>query len=66
LLFCTARITRKTFAHRKRIRERERERDDDDDATRREEASPRVHRPDAFLFLFFFIFHPRRGRIFAL
>ena len=25
LLFCTARITRKTFAHRKRIRERERE-----------------------------------------
>ena len=26
LLFCTARITRKTFAHRKRIRERERER----------------------------------------
>ena len=60
LLFCTARITRKTFAHRKRIRER------DDDATRREEASPRVHRPDAFLFFFFFIFHPRRGRIFAL
>ena len=59
-LFCTARITRKTFAHRKRIRER------DDDATRREEASPRVHRPDAFLFFFFFIFHPRRGRIFAL
>ena len=58
-LFCTARITRKTFAHRKRIRER------DDDATRREEASPRIHRPDAFLF-FFFIFHPRRGRIFAL
>jgi hypothetical protein len=45
---------------------RERERDDDDDATRREEASPRVHRPDAFLFFFFFIFHPRRGRIFAL
>jgi hypothetical protein len=44
---------------------RERERDDDD-ATRREEASPRVHRPDAFLFFFFFIFHPRRGRIFAL
>jgi hypothetical protein len=63
LLFCTARIPRKTFAHRKRIRERER---DDDDATRREEASPRVHRPDAFLFFFFFIFHPRRGRIFAL
>jgi len=62
LLFCTARIPRKTFAHRKRIRER----DDDDDATRREEASPRVHRPDAFLFFFFFIFHPRRGRIFAL
>lgn len=59
-LFCTARITRKTFAHRKRIRER------DDDATRREEASPRIHRPDAFLFFFFFIFHPRRGRIFAL
>jgi len=45
---------------------RERERDDDDDATRREEASPRVHRPDAFLLFFFFIFHPRRGRIFAL
>lgn len=59
LLFYAARITRKTFAHRKRIRER------DDDATRREEASPRIHRPDAFLFFFFF-FHPRRGRIFAL
>ena len=62
LLFYAALITQKTFAHRKRIRERER---DDDDATRLEEASPRIHRPDAFLF-FFFIFHPRRGRIFAL
>jgi len=53
----TALITQ-TFAHRKRTRER------DDDATRREEASPRIHRPNAFLFFFFF--HPRRGRIFAL
>ena len=64
-LFYTARITRKTFARRKRRRERERERDDD--ATRREEASPRIHRPNAFFFFFFFFFfHPRRGRIFAL